>query len=151
MLVTEVQVTCTYHCVINYTCNRTCSLVEETHTTSLLKVSRPSLDGRLNGPRKTIKEIDENFALKAEIERLGKKLSQQRELIEQNVVIQTLEADKKRLLEEAEKEVRRNSEFLLSVSVVFELLVVSSLIVRYDTNPPCSYSKTALTLKRSSD
>jgi hypothetical protein len=104
--------------------------------------------------------------LKAQIKRLRKKLSteqaiveQQRELIKQtNVVIQTLEADKKRLLaendadlEEAEKEVRRNSEFLLSVSVVFELLGVSSLIVRYDTNPPCSYSKTAMTLKRSSD
>jgi hypothetical protein len=44
---------------INYTCNRTCSLVEETYTISLLKVSRPSLEssksGEFDRPLKIVK------------------------------------------------------------------------------------------------
>ena len=94
-----------------------------------------------DGLLQIVKEKDEilsseNLAtLKAEVERLRRELSaehvtleQQRGLVEQkNVVIQTLEDDKKRLLaerdevlEKAGKEVRQNPEFPLSVSAVFE-------------------------------
>jgi hypothetical protein len=116
---------------INYTCNRTCSLVEETYTISLLKVSRPSPEssksGEFDRPLKIVKEKNKNVALKATIKCMRKKLSTQQAIVEQqresmkqmNVVIQTLEADKKRLLaennadlQEAEKEVIQNSEFL---------------------------------------
>ncbi|CAB4044906.1 Hypothetical predicted protein, partial [Paramuricea clavata] len=77
-------------------------------------VSRPSLEKKtFGGPVKIVKEKDENVGLKAEIKRLRKIVEQQREFIRQtNVIIENLEADKKRLLAENDLEAAEKEQQL---------------------------------------